>query len=115
MEKYYVEKHNELHYCKEENKYVLFNASLNNWIRLDDIGNEIYKAIEQFGDLEKVICALASTYNISKTEISPDVCDFVDYLKRNRFIRDNEDEENSTFFEKEIDVEKYPYLSLIHI
>lgn len=109
MKNFYMSSFNELHFCEEEEKYILFNSNTCNWMSFDETGRQIYIALEKNSDVESACDILAKDYNAEKEEVYSDVVEFFDYLKTNRFLFQGENEENVVMDDEMLFVDKYPY------
>lgn len=109
MKKYYMSKFNELYYCDEENKYILFNSNICNWMSFDEIGKQIYITLENNDDIKSSCNILMKEYNAEHNEIYSDVLEFYIKLKTNRFLYEKENVENVDTEVAQEYIDKYPY------
>lgn len=107
MKEYYMSKFNELYYCDEENKHILFNANVCNWMLFDEIGKKIYMTLDNNDSVESSCNILMQEYNAEYNEIYSDVIEFYNKLKTNYFLYEKEDME--CLESKEECIDKYPY------
>lgn len=113
MEKYYLNKYNELHYSDEEDKYILFNSSRCDWIVLDEIGKDIYSSLKHYGNVKTACSVLMNQYDAEFDEIYSDVVEFLNEIIRRRFASedyDNEDLNDSCLDNNNVG---YPYNTMM--
>jgi radical SAM protein with 4Fe4S-binding SPASM domain len=112
MEKYYLNKYNELHYSDEEDKYILFNSCRCDWIVLDEIGKDIYSSLEHYGNVKAACNFLMKQYEAKFDEIYTDVVGFLNEIINRKFASEEYDEDlNESFSDNNI--VGYPYNTMM--
>ncbi|MNK70822.1 Coenzyme PQQ synthesis protein D (PqqD) [compost metagenome] len=72
--------HQDVIVYEENDEILLINMLQNNFYSLDFVSSTIWRKIEEYGELSKIIDSISDEFNESKDSIAEDVKEFVNDL-----------------------------------